>query len=232
MADLVSTPIPGMSGSTGYAQTNLDATTAYQNTLARLNQKRLSTLQNYGYTGQVDPTNGTLSGISVDQHNPYGNLQQMLRGNAVQDQQAQWAAQDRGLHGGLANQMVTNLKYDHGQASSQLGSALSDALAGFQDQQGQAAYTRDASLYAAEQQAAEYAMLNGLFNPAGNDNSGAVNASNTPGYGFTNEGVNNGSGINQPAWDAWVKAQSAPKQKAIKKAALKSYGGGSAPRPA
>jgi hypothetical protein len=166
MADLITAPIPGMSGSTGYAQGNLDATKAYQNTLARLNQQRLSTLQQYGYTGQVDPNNGTLSGIAVDQHNPYGNLQQMLRGNAIQDQQAQWSAQDRGLRGGLANQMVSNLKYGEGQASANLGTSLQDALSGFQDQQSQAAYDRDSALYAAEQSAAEQAMLNGLFNQA------------------------------------------------------------------
>lgn len=179
MADLFAAPIPGMAGDNGYAQTNLDATKAYQNTLARLNQQRLATLQQYGYKGSVDPTTGTLSNIGVDPNNPYGNLQQMLRGNAQQDQQAQFQAQERGLNGGLAHQMVTSLKYGHGQASAQLGTALQDALSGYQDQQGQAAYQRDAALYAAEQQAAQNAILNGLFS------QGDMSGLDYPAYGQT-----------------------------------------------
>jgi hypothetical protein len=152
-----------MSGSNGYAQSDLDANTAYKNTLARLNQQRVGTLQQYGYQGDVDPTNGTITNMRVDPNNPYGNLQAMLRSQAEQHQTDLFASEDRGLHGGLANQAQSQDKYNDGQQSASLGSALTDAMGGFQDQQNSAAYDRDAALAQAEQASAEQAILNQAF---------------------------------------------------------------------
>lgn len=161
MADpLVTSPVPGVGG---YEQADVLATNAYNNALARINQQRMSTLQQYGYGGSVDPTSGTITGVHVDPNNPYGNFQTMLRGAAQQSMQDQMANQERGLHGGLANQALSADKYVFGGQSAQLGSALSDALSGLQDQQDTAGYTRDSALWQAEQAAAEQAIAQGQF---------------------------------------------------------------------
>jgi hypothetical protein len=157
---LVTSPIPGAGG---YEQADVQATNAFNNALARINQQRLSTLRQYGYGGSVDPTSGTITGIHVDATNPYGSFQQMLGGAAHQSMQDVGMNQERGLVGGLANQALTADKSAFGGASAQLGSALSDALSGLQDQQDTASYTRDSALYNAEQAAAQSAISGGNF---------------------------------------------------------------------
>jgi hypothetical protein len=156
-------PIPG---APGYATTALQAKTAYQNALARINSKRQDTLRQYGYLGDIDPTTGVVNNVRVDPYNQYGGLQQMLRNNAQAVQDAEFAAEERGLHGGLAHKAMSDVRYDLGNASQSLGSAFAGALGGFQDEQSQAAYDRDRALYEAELQAARDAIANGDFNPA------------------------------------------------------------------
>lgn len=177
MADpLVNSPVPDVGS---YQQADVLATNAYNNALARINQQRQSTLQQYGYGGSIDPTTGTLSGLHVDAANPYGNFQQMLQGAALQSEQDQFANQERGLRGGLANQAITADKNAFGGQSAQLGSQLADALSGLQDQQDQAAYTRDSALWQAEQTAAENAIANQAFDTP------SYAGVTTPGYGST-----------------------------------------------
>lgn len=158
--DLVNSPIPGVSG---YEGADALAMNAYNNALARINQQRMSTLQQFGYTGQIDPTTGTITGIAVNPNNPYGNLQMMLRNAALQAQSDQQAAQERGLRGGLANQAISADKFDFGNQSQQLGTDLENQLSDLQGQQSDAAYTRDSALWNAEQQAAEGAINNGQY---------------------------------------------------------------------
>src|SRR4051812_25414513 len=93
-------PVPGAVGQMNVA---LLGKTAYNNTLARINRQRGSTLQQYGYLGDVDPTTGVMTHVRVDPNNQYGDFQSMLRNQAGLSQQAEFAAQDRGLHGGMAN---------------------------------------------------------------------------------------------------------------------------------
>lgn len=156
-------PIPGAAG---YETAALQAKTAYQNALARINSKRSDTLRQYGYLGDIDPTTGVVGNVRVDPNNQYGGLQQMLRANADTVQQVRDAADERGLHGGLAHKGITDARYDLGNASQQLGSAFTGALGGFQDDQNQAAYSRDQALYEAEAQAARDAIAAQAFNQA------------------------------------------------------------------
>lgn len=151
MAAPYATPIPGAAG---YGQAALLANTAYGNALARLNQQRQSTLRQYGYSGDVDPRTGTLSNMRVDPGSVGGELQSMLGSQAAEDQAAQYGVQERGLVGGLAHQATTALRQAHGAQASQFGQTLTDALSNDQDQQNQAAQTRDSALWQAEQQAA------------------------------------------------------------------------------
>lgn len=144
------TNAPGAVGADGYANASLAANTAYKNTLARINQKRSGTLRQFGYLGDVDPTTGTIANLRVDPNNAYGGLQSMLRTQAGDFQNAHFAAEDRGLHGGLAHKADSELKYQAGAQSAQLGQDLTGAIGGYQDDQNQAAYTRDQALYQAQ----------------------------------------------------------------------------------
>lgn len=185
-------PIPGVAGYAGAAAL---ATRAYNNTLAQLNQQRQAALQSYGYLGSIDPTSGTITNVRVDPMNPFGQLQTMLRSQAQEDQTARYASQDRGLVGGLANQQLSDLHYQHGGQSAQLGTTFANQLADFQNQQTGAAYTRDEALWNAEQLAAEQAIQNQDFTPANpNDPSAgpAPDTTSTVGSGSTSTPLTNG----------------------------------------
>ena len=136
------------------------AQTAYNNALAQLNSQRLSTLTNYGYKGTIDPATGVLTGMGVDPNSMYGLLQQMLHGQAVEDQGANYASEDRGLSGGLAHQAGSELHYQHGAAATQLGSNLQQQLSDYQNQQQQDAETRDNTLWQDEQARLDAEMQN------------------------------------------------------------------------
>lgn len=134
-----------------YARAEVMANNAYDKAVAQLNQNRLNTLTQYGYTGKVDPTTGVVSGVAVDPHSLYGSLQQLLHNQAVEDTSAQNAAQDRGLVGGLAHQAASELRYAHGGQDTALGSDLQSKLADMQTQQQVAAETKDNTLWQAEE---------------------------------------------------------------------------------
>jgi len=154
-------------GAAGYLQADLMAKTAYQNSLTRINGQRQQALQQAGYTGGIDPNNGTITGLSVDANNPFGGYQQLLKNGAVSAQAAQDAAQQRGLgHGGLAAQGMDAAKFDFGNASNSFGTQFQSILGDLQGQQSDAAYARDQALWSAQQQAAQQAIAAGDFNPA------------------------------------------------------------------
>ncbi|MDE2098580.1 MAG: hypothetical protein KGL39_15100 [Patescibacteria group bacterium] len=142
------TPIPGVDQ---YAAADTLATNAYNKALAQINESRLNTLTGYGYTGTVDPNSGVIGGVRVDPNSVYGSLQQLFHTQALQDRNAQWAAEDRGLHGGLANQARTELRYAHGAQDASLGNDLLSRLSGYAEDQRTAAATRDNALWQNEQ---------------------------------------------------------------------------------
>jgi hypothetical protein len=149
--------------------------TAYNNTLARINRQRGSTLQQYGYLGDVDPTTGVLANVRVDPNNRFGDFQSLLRSHADQAQQAEFNSQERGLHGGMANKAQSDLKYGFGQDSAHLGQNFANQFTDYQDQQSQAKYDYDKALYEQQLQDAQNAIANGDFNPAnyGDSSSGS-----------------------------------------------------------
>lgn len=160
-----STPIPGVPQ---YGQAALAAKTAYQNTLARINSRRQSVLRQSGFAGDIDGTTGTVKNMRVDGSNPYGALQMLNRSQAMRDEQARWAGIERGLGagGGLAAQLRNQERFEFGREDSDFAQSLLDSLSGLQDEQTQAAFDRDQSLYQAELEAARFAIQNGDFNPA------------------------------------------------------------------
>lgn len=194
------TNIPGASGYAGAASL---ATNAYNNALARLNQKRMGTLRSYGYQADVDPTTGVLNNLRVDANNPYGQYQTMLRSHADAAQSAQDEALGRGLHGGLAHQLEDNTRYGFGADAANLGTSLQDTLTGYQDEQNSAAYDRDNALWQAQHQAELEAAAAGAFNTgdySGND------------YGdYSDPGTTDSSTATTPTAVSAAKAKKPPK---------------------
>jgi hypothetical protein len=160
------------SGAAAGAQNYAGANDAYQRALIRFNSQRTGLLKQYGYKGTVDPTTGMMSNLGVDSGNVHGSLQTLLGQQAGEDQNALYGAEDRGLHGGLANQAETSLHSLHGGQSSALGQSLFDSLSGLDSQQLDAKGALDAALWQMQHQATTDAVNTGDFNPAG-DGSGS-----------------------------------------------------------
>src|SRR3990172_1239383 len=87
------TPIPG---AYGYGQTALAAQRAYGNALARLNQRRTSTLQTAGYRADINPETGVAQNLRTDPFNQYGQFQTLNRSQAERAAQARMAGGNRG----------------------------------------------------------------------------------------------------------------------------------------
>ena len=156
-------PIPG---NVGAAQTALLAKRAYQEALARINQRRSGTLRQYGYLGDFSPETGVLQNMRVDPNNPYGMLQETLAMNAMEDELGDQAMVDRGIRGGLARQQEAARRHVFGRRKAQLGTGLIGALGGLQEEQTGAKQAMDAALYQAQLEAARNAITNGDFSPA------------------------------------------------------------------
>lgn len=148
-------PIPGADQ---YASAAVLANNAYDKALAQINQNRMNTLTNYGYTGTVDPTSGAVTNVRIDPNSIYGTAQTLFHNQAVDDRNAQFAAQDRGLFGGLAHQAASELHYQHGGERSALGQNLLDQLSGFDTQQQSASESKNNALWQAQQAALDAEM--------------------------------------------------------------------------
>jgi hypothetical protein len=191
MADIATPYTTNIPNYSQYGTAGLLAKTAYDNTLARINQQRQQSIHNYGYLGDVNANTGVIDNLRVDPNSMFGSYQQMLRGQAGADQQAEFANQDRGLRGGMANKAVSALKYQHGAESAQFGTGFANQFTDYADQLQQATYDRDRALYEAQLVAAQNAISGGDFSPAnygdsptpdfygGDPTSGSTGASGT-----------------------------------------------------
>ena len=159
------TPIPGVPQ---YGQAALAAKTAYQNALARINQRRSGLIRDAGFQADVNPETGVVGGMRVDGSNKYGTFQLLNRSQAQRGLAARNMALERGLGagGGLAAQMQNEARFSFGQEDADLSRRLLESLSGLQDEQNQAAYQRDAALYQAELEAARMALQERMFNEA------------------------------------------------------------------
>lgn len=155
-----------ISGVDSYAQAANAAKLAYQQAITKVGSNRQSLLRQYGYTAEIDPNTGSYSNLRVDPNNQYGDLQQMLRNQAQQDQQAEFGAEERGLHGGLANQGASDLRYAHGAESSQFGTNLIGSMSDLDQQSLGAKQSYDDTLYNAQLDAARQALAAQMFDQA------------------------------------------------------------------
>jgi hypothetical protein len=219
------TSIPGASV---YAGADLLAKTAYQKSLARINQQRGDTIRQAGFTANIDPTTGMVAGLGVDPNNQYGDFQGIRRDHALQDESARWAGQARGLGtgGGLAAQLRNNIRFGFGRDDAKFGQDLSGALAGYTDQQVQAGQTRDAALYQAELAAAQQAQQNGDYSPTDysslpvtkygvNDAGDGGDPSAPKGNPWDGYGGTAKTGVKSGTWTAPKKPSSTPAKKIL-----------------
>lgn len=139
---------------------------AYQQALARFNQQRQGLLSQNGYIGDINPATGMVGNVRVDTNSLYGNLQEMLHGQALEDQNAIFGAQDRNLVGGLANQAASELAYEHHGQTTALANTLLDNLSNIDAQQLDAKTALDEALWQLQHSAVAGAIGSGSFNPA------------------------------------------------------------------
>lgn len=188
------TSIPGASVSGGAA---LLAKTAYQKSLARLNDQRGTRLYRAGFEGDINAETGVIDNVRASQTNKYGEFQQLNRNQAMQDESLRNQGIERGLGtgGGLAAQQRSYARYGYGMQDAAFGRSLTGDLAGFQDQQTGAAQDRDAALYQAELAAAQAAQQNGDWSPT--DYTGMEQ----PDYGgnFPDQGNNKPGTMKKPS---------------------------------
>lgn len=152
-------------GSVAAAEQYAMAEKAYQQALARFNQQRKGLLAQNGYAGDINAKTGMVGNVRVDPNSLYGNLQEMLHGQALEDQNATFGAQDRNLIGGLANQAASELAYEHHGQTTSLANTLLDNLSNINSQQVDAKSALDQALWQMQQAAAGNAIAAGNFNP-------------------------------------------------------------------
>jgi len=159
LAGPYTTPIPGVAGYAGAAAL---AEQAYRNAMARYQQQRSNTLLKYGYTKDAS------GNLQVDANNEYGQYQQMLRNESSQSkglERAQLASGWGGSSGYLgANR--ENLNYAQGGEQAALGQGLQGELFDVAQGEQDAAYQKNAALYQAQENAAQTAIQQRLFDPA------------------------------------------------------------------
>lgn len=154
------------SGTVDGAEQYASAQNAYNQALIRYNQQRTGLLSQYGYKGTIDPKTGLMTNVGVDPSNSYGQLQQLLHGQANEDQQADFAAEDRGLVGGLAHQGEQELSYQHHGQSSALANSLLGSLSDLNSQQLDSKTALDQALWQLQHGATTDAIDSGDYNPA------------------------------------------------------------------
>lgn len=171
-------------GAVQSAEDYAGAQNAYNRALIRFNQQRTGLLRQYGYGGTIDPATGMVTNLHVDAGNAYGGLQQLLHQQNLEDQAAQYAAQDRGVVGGLAHQAESELAYGHHGQTSQLAQTLLGNLSDLNNQQLDAKATLDQALWQLQHQATTDAISGGDYNPA--DLGGTDSGGDTGGGSTTN----------------------------------------------
>lgn len=149
------TPIPGAAS---YLMTQNIAKKAYENALARINASRTNRLTAAGY---LQGANGQLT---VNPNDPYGGLQMMLRNQAIDNQQVDNQNLQRGLRGGLANQNISQARYQHGAESAQFGRSLQNDLGDLALNKSDAQTTYNSALWQAQLDAVRQAIAEQQFN--------------------------------------------------------------------
>jgi hypothetical protein len=173
-------PDGSIQGAESYAM----AEKVYQQALARFNQQRTGLLQQNGYAGTINPNTGMVGNIHVDTKSLFGNLQELLHTQALEDENATYGAEDRNLVGGLANQAASELGYEHHGQTTALANTLLNNLSDIDSQQMDAKNALDMALWQLQQQAASTSP----YNPAdtGSGPSGVAAGGSSSGQGPTN----------------------------------------------
>lgn len=140
---------------------------AYQAALAAIASRRAQTLQNYGFTAQVDPTTGQLQNYAIDPNNQYGQIQQLFDSQQGQQHQLEQSTLSRGLGtSGLAAQLASQMRQAQGGQTLGLGQQFIGDIGGEAQDQVQAQNTYSAAQTQAQLDAIQAAIANQQFTPA------------------------------------------------------------------
>ena len=130
--------------------------------MSRYSQQRSQSLLRHGYTRDAQ------GHLSVDPNNEYGGYQQMLRTESGQTKHLERAqhASGWGEGSGYLGAQTDELQHAQGGEQAAFGQDFENELAGINQGEQDAGYTRDQALYQAQLEAAQSAINDGNFNPA------------------------------------------------------------------
>lgn len=205
-AATTNSPIPGVDPFR-LAQAN----DAYQRAVNSINQRRTSTLGQYGFRAKSFDDQGNAQDLEVDPTSMYGGYQQMLDQQAGDSMAAAESGAGRGFTGGLANQAEGRLRYQSGAQSYKLGSDLLSTLGGFRSEQLGAKTNYDNELWQSRLDAARLAIDNGDFTPVADGTTVTdLNDPSSPLAGTTNGSATDMSGniVRPPASNNAARARS------------------------
>lgn len=182
MADII--PDPAV-----YEGETAQALHAYQNALNAISARRSNTLQNFGFTAQVDPTTGQLNHYSIDQNNQFGQIQQLMGVHQAEDQSVQHADVARGIGTlGLGAQQLARVRMAHAAGTQNLGRQFVGEIGQESNDQLSALQGYNEAKVQAQRDALLTAIQNGWFTPVQQSNDGSGIGGGGGGNMFANGG--------------------------------------------
>lgn len=174
MADII--PDPAV-----YESETATALQAYQNALSAIAGRRANTLQNYGFTAQVDPTTGQLRNYSIDSHNQFGAVQQLMDSHQTEDQSVQQADVARGIGTlGLGAQQLQRVRLAHAAQTMGLGRQFVGEIGQEANEQLSALQGYNEAKVQAQRDALLSAIQNGFFTPVQQSSDSQSNNTTQP----------------------------------------------------
>lgn len=160
----ITSPIPGVGN---YASVEELANQAYKNALVKANDSLTTQLGGLGYSATTDPNTGHLTDAHVNPNAQYGSYQQMLRSQAGNYDSIRNSFVGRRVHGGLANQALSQARVGYGSQANDLGQQALGLGQQYNQNLQQAEYEKNAAGWNAQLDALRKAIENGQFNTAG-----------------------------------------------------------------
>ena len=166
MADII--PDPSV-----YEGETAAALQAYNSALASIAARRSNTLQNYGFTAQVDPNTGALGSYSIDPNNQYGQVQTLLGNEGANLDTLRSAAAARGIgQVGLGAQGADRYRFQMGGEQAGLGRQFVGEIGSEAADQVNAGDAYNTAKVQAQRDALMAAIQNGWFNQVSASASG------------------------------------------------------------
>ncbi len=164
-------PIPGV-----YKEKQLSAEQAYQQALQSLAAEQRSTMDQYGFQGDVGD-DGSLQNMRINPNQQFSLVNQMLRSGSASRTGLKNELAGRGLGKyGLSAQRKNLLKFLQQGDYAGLGQRFAGKLQGIGRGRSEALSRKQGAFNDAESEALAYALSQGLFNESAGSTGGAVGA--------------------------------------------------------